>query len=110
MESLPFPMGLFGLGLVTGVAMRAMITAPSGGHARRLLTTTGLLHEVDVRRHTSQADQPARGCLLTLFNMQLLTLQAAQGRAGRLPEVISERVSIIALHRVPRDLAVAKVI
>ena len=108
MESLPFPMGLFGLGLVTGVAMRAMITAPSGGHARRLLTTTGLLHEVDVRRHTSQADQPARGSPNT-FSMQLLTLQAAQGRAGRLPEVISERVSIIALHRVPRDLALAKV-
>jgi hypothetical protein len=65
MESLSFPMDLLGLGFVTGIAMRAMIRAPSGGHARKRSTTTRLLHEVAVRRNTSQADQPARSCLLT---------------------------------------------
>ena len=65
MESLCFPIDLLGLGLLTSIAMRAMSTAPSGGHARRLLATTGLLHEAAVRRNPSQADQPARSCLLT---------------------------------------------
>ena len=74
MESLCFPIDLLGLGLVTSIAMRAMSTAPSGGHARRLLATTGLLHEAAVRRNPSEADQPARSCLLTPLSTCISTV------------------------------------
>ena len=40
MEPLRFPMDLLGLGLVIDVAMRAMMAAPSAGHARTRLATT----------------------------------------------------------------------
>ena len=65
MESLCFPIDLLGSGLVTVVAMRAMIAAPSARHARTRLATTELLHELAVRKNPSQADQPEKSCLLT---------------------------------------------